>query len=515
MTNDGNENPFNFTITGFVQPSTPEITVLGNDIVITDGDTTPSASDGTDFGTVAWGQAPVSHTFTVRNNGSEVLTLGTLTVPAGYTVTEGLAASLAPEETDTFTVRLDTAMGGINTGDISFSTNDSDENPFNFRITGTVTAGSLDPTFGTGGIVTTHIGSVDSGRAVAVQSDGKIVVAGYTDHNYIYTGMDFAVMRYNADGSLDTSFGVGGKVLTDVGSASDFAYSVALQSDGKIVVAGYSVIGSQEDFALVRYNVDGSLDTSFGTGGKVTTGISYHDYAYSVALQSDGKIVVAGRAGGDFAVVRYNTDGSLDTSFDADGKVTTPVGVGYGYAYGQSLVVQPDGRLVLAGYAGTVADFAAVRYNANGSLDTSFGVGGKVTTNVNGYGDYGGAVALQSDGRLVVAGNSLVLGSGTYFTLVRYNADGSLDPSFGTGGKVTTNVKADYDDLCGVAIQFGGKIVVVERNRTPDTMTLSWYKPTRTARWIPRSARAARSLRPSDPLMTWATAWPSSPTARS
>ncbi len=459
VTNDSDENPFNFTITGFVQPSSPEITVLGNDIVITDGDTTPSASDGTDFGTVAWGQAPVSHTFTVRNNGSEVLTLGTMSVPAGYTVTEGLSASLAPEESDTFTVRLDTTMGGVKTDDVSFSTNDADENPFNFRITGTVTAGSLDPTFGTGGIVTTDIGTstTDSGRAVAIQPDGKIVVAGYADDYFSASRYDFAVVRYNADGSLDTSFGVGGKVTTDFASTSDYAYGVALQSDGKIVVSGYS----GTDFAVVRYNVDGSLDTSLGTGGKITTEVAGTDYGFGVALQSDGKIVVGGTAGGDFALVRYNTDGSLDTSFDGDGKVITPVGSAYDHGF--SVVVQFDGKLVLAGYTntGAAADFALVRYNADGSLDTSFGVGGKATTDLNGDADYGFSVALQSDGKLVVAGYSYRTGIGTYFALVRYNADGSLDTSFGVGGKVTTNVIGDYDNGCGVAIQFGGKIVVV------------------------------------------------------
>jgi uncharacterized delta-60 repeat protein len=458
-TDDSNESPFNFTITGVVRESDADITVLGNGISITDGDTTPSASDGTDFGTVAWGATAVSRAFTVRNDGTEALTLGTMAVPAGYTVTEDLSASLAPGESDTFTVRLDTTMGGVKTGDISFSTNDTDENPFHFRITGAVTSGDLDPTFGTGGIVTTDIGTstTDSGRAVAIQPDGKIVVAGYADDYFSASRYDFAVVRYNADGSLDTSFGAGGKVTTDFASTSDLAYGVALQSDGKIVVSGYS----GTDFAVVRYNVDGSLDTSFGTGGKVTTDVAGTDYGSSVAIQSDGKIVVGGRAGGAFALVRYNADGSLDTSLDGDGKVTTPIAPGSDYGF--QVLVQSDGKLVLAGRNGIyeVADFTLVRYQADGSLDTSFGVDGKVTTDLNGDMDYGYSVALQSDGKLVVAGYSYRTGIGTYFALVRYNADGSLDTSFGVGGKVTTNIIGDYDNGCGVAIQFGGKIVVV------------------------------------------------------
>ena len=132
----------------------------------------------------------------------------------------------------------------------------------------------------------------------------------------------------NADGSLDTSFDTDGKVTTAIGSATDYGRSVAIQSDGKIVVAGYSNNGSNFDFALARYNTDGSLDTYFDSDGKITTAIgSSNDYAFSVAIQSDGKIVVAGysynESGGEFALARYNTDGSLDTSFDTDGKVTT------------------------------------------------------------------------------------------------------------------------------------------------------------------------------------------------
>jgi uncharacterized delta-60 repeat protein len=455
LTNDSDENPFSFTITGFVQPSGPEITVLGNDILITDGDITPSASDGTDFGTVAWGQAPVSHTFTVRNNGSETLTLGTVSVPAGYTVTEGLSASLGPEEGDTFTVLMDTAMGGVKTGDISFSTNDADENPFNFRITGTVTAGSLDPTFGTGGIVITGVGSSsDYGRSVAVQPDGKIVVAGYST---VGGGGDFAVVRYNANGSLDTSFGAGGKITTAIGPGGDLGYAVAIQSDGKIIVAGQSYISGSDDFAVVRYNSDGSLDTSFDGDGKVTTSFAGYDGARAVAIQPDGKIVVAGFGGG-FAVARYNIDGSLDTSFDGDGKVSTRIGSGSNLGYGMAL--QADGKIVVAGFSddGGEDDFAVVRYNMDGSLDLSFGGSGTVMTPVGSSTDWGRGVAIQSDGKIVVVGRTYV-NTLSDFGLVRYNPDGSLDASFGTGGKVITDVGYQFDGAYSVAIQPDGRIV--------------------------------------------------------
>jgi len=217
-------------------------------------------------------------------------------------------------------------------------------------------------------------------------------------------------------------------VTTDFGG-SDYGFSVALQPDGKIVVAGYA----GGDFALARYNSDGALDTSFGSGGKVTTdfGGSYHPDGFSVALQPDGKIVVAGYAGGDFALARYNSDGALDTSFGSGGKVTTDFG---GSDAGYSVALQPDGKIVVAGYAGL--DFALARYNSDGALDTSFGTGGKVTTDFSGGRDVGYSVALQPDGKIVVAGYA-----GVDFALARYNSDGALDTSFGSGGKVTTDFR--------------------------------------------------------------------------
>ncbi|HYV94841.1 MAG TPA: delta-60 repeat domain-containing protein, partial [Chitinophagales bacterium] len=153
--------------------------------------------------------------------------------------------------------------------------------------------GSLDSTFGTNGKVTTDFSGVDdSGNSIAVQSDGKLVFAGYSDNGSDY---DIAVVRYNADGSLDNSFGTNGKVTTSIGGDDDYGLSVALQSDDKIVVSGCSYNGLNNDFAVVRYNSDGSLDNNFGTGGKVTTALgSFGEVAYSMVIQSDGKIILAG-----------------------------------------------------------------------------------------------------------------------------------------------------------------------------------------------------------------------------
>ena len=311
--------------------------------------------------------------------------------------------------------------------------------------------GTLDTGFGTDGKVLTPVGTLtDEAHGIALQDDGKIVVAGYASSG----NNDFAVVRYNADGSLDTGFGTGGKVTTPIGTGDDWAHDVTVQADGKIVVSGYTKVSLFDiDFALVRYNADGSLDSGFGTGGKVTTAFGTgYDEAYSVTVQTDGKIIVAGSANTgseDFALVRYNTDGSLDSGFGTGGKVTTPIGAGTDTAY--DVLVQSDGKIVVAGMAsGTGYDFALARYNADGSLDSGFGSGGTVLTAVSSNNDYGRFVALQSDGKIVVGGDSNHDDFDYDFALTRYNTDGSLDTSFGTGGTTFTQIGSanDYCKCC-------------------------------------------------------------------
>ena len=320
--------------------------------------------------------------------------------------------------------------------------------------------GDLDTSFDTDGIQTTSIGSVqDIAYSVAIQSDGKIVAAGYS-HNG--SNNDFAVVRYNNDGSLDTTFGTAGKVITAIGSGTDVANYVVVQSDGKIVATGYSDNGSNVDFAVVRYNTDGSLDTSFGTGGKVTTAVgSSNDTGRSVVMQSDGKIIVVGSSENltdtDFAVVRYNTNGSLDTTFSGDGKVTTAIGSGNDGA--NSVVLQSDGKIVVAGVSfETFEVFAVVRYSSTGSEDATFSGDGKVTTAVGTRQDQARSVVLQSDGKIVAAGFS-DNGSNYDFAVVRYNSDGSLDTTFSGDGIVTTAVGLALDIANSVVMQSDGKIV--------------------------------------------------------
>jgi uncharacterized delta-60 repeat protein len=332
--------------------------------------------------------------------------------------------------------------------------------------------GTLDASFGTGGKVTTNFGSpFDGARSVAVQRDGKIVAAG---GSVINSFNDFALARYNSNGTLDNSFGTGGKVITDFACAtasicgnagvSAQAYSVAVQPDGKLVVAGEANIDGGDDFALVRYNSNGTLDTTFGRSGKVTTdfgllqqGFSYA-LAYSVAVQTDGKLVVAGQAAingvYDFALARYNSNGTLDTTFGTGGKVTSNFASPNDGAF--SVAVQPDGKIVAAGFAGF--DFALARYNSNGTLDASFGTGGKVMTDIAGRNDAAFAAAIRRDGKIVAAGRTFING-GFHSGLARYNSNGTLDTTFGAGGKVTTNFGGYDDQVSSVAVQAEGKIV--------------------------------------------------------
>jgi len=322
--------------------------------------------------------------------------------------------------------------------------------------------GDLDTTFGAGGIVTTSIGTVDDvANIIAIQSDGKIAAAGRA---YDGSQHDFMLARYNTDGSLDTTFDGDGKVTTDFGASHDIISDMAFQSDGKIVVAGYSLGVPDWDFALARYNTDGSLDTTFDGDGKVTTDIGgSDDVATGMAIQTNGKIVVAGYSsqGGsfDFALARYSTNGSLDTTFDGDGEVTTDFGPADDAA--MDMAIQSDGKIVAAGYSyvGAQRDFALARFNIDGSLDTTFDGDGEVTTAIGSGDDVANSVAIQANGRIVVAGRTGAGGSLLDYALARYNTDGSLDTTFDGDGKVTTDFDSDADSAQGVAIQPNGKIV--------------------------------------------------------
>jgi uncharacterized delta-60 repeat protein len=242
-------------------------------------------------------------------------------------------------------------------------------------------------------------------QAVVEQADHKLLVAGYTTNA---TNHSFALLRYNTDGSLDTSFGTSG-VLTPVVGSNDTGRALAIQPDGKILMAGTTVSGSN-DFALIRLNTDGSFDTAFGTNGKVTTdiGMGTDDQVQTMLLQSDGRILVAGSSnnggGKEFAVARYTGVGGLDPTFATGGR--TLITVGSGDAEINALAIQGDGKIDLVGYssAGTEKDYAMVRISATGALDTTWGTGGKATYSFGPGASIAYGIVLQTNGKLVLSG---------------------------------------------------------------------------------------------------------------
>jgi uncharacterized delta-60 repeat protein len=388
------------------------------------------------------------------------------------------------------------------TNPVTYTVTAADASTQDYTVTVTVslsTSGFLDTagfgTAGTGGKVTTTIGSSDEGaHALGFQSDGKIVVAG-SSFNSNTSKYDFALVRYNTDGSLDTGFGAtgtNGKVTTSIGNGDDRAFALVIQSDDTILVAGKSSInsssGTEINFALVRYTKDGIIDTTFGaagTNGKVTTSIGgIDDEAYALGIQSDGKIVVAGSSQNGsyyyFALVRYNANGTLDanisTGFGAThtGIVTTAIGTDYDFA--TDLVILSDDTILVAGRSsynsgGTVFNYALVKYTKDGIPDTTFGADhtgivttsiGSITTTTGIIDDQGHTLGVQSDGNIVVAGNSYDDSSIRYnFALVRYTKEGILDTTFGTSGIAITPIGSGNNFAYALGIQLSDDSILV------------------------------------------------------
>ncbi|HEX3625372.1 MAG TPA: hypothetical protein VH280_08105 [Verrucomicrobiae bacterium] len=334
----------------------------------------------------------------------------------------------------------------------------------------------LDATFaGTGKTLISFGAGEGMAVAVAIQPDGRIVAAGQTNNGAGVSAL--ALARLNTDGSPDLSFGVNGQVITP-GMAN--ATAVAIQSDGKIIAAG-----GNTGFGLARYNSNGSLDSSFGTNG-IANAVS-GGTAQAVGIQSDGKIVVVGNApgeeGADFALARFNTNGTLDTSFGRAGEVATPI-ENADAAYGMG--IQPDGKIVGGGFAGTLnsastiteLDFAAARYLPSGALDLSFGSLGRTTGNVGGGSyDLGYAAAIQPDGKVIVAGTAaLQLPSdlSSFVALMRFNTNGMPDTTFGNDGAVVTEIGNYSDEALALAVQPDGRILVAGASEN-ENINEQWF----------------------------------------
>lgn len=323
----------------------------------------------------------------------------------------------------------------------------------------------LDPTFGDGGKVTTSFVaagvSSDDAQDVVIQPDGKIVVVGSVTPFKRVPAM--AVARYNEDGSLDETFGVMGRVVTQLALGGSRGTAVALQADGKIVVVGtVNKTASLQDFALVRFNPDGSLDTTFGVDGLASTDFGGTiDNAKDVVIDDQGRIVVVGGSPSarTIEVARYDANGALDKSFGHDGLVMSAVGVD-----AQAVTLQADGRIVIGGSAQNSLNgdmnFVVVRLEPDGSFDASFGVGGAITTDFAQGRDTVSTVLIQSDGRIIAGGTvSIKNSNASEFGLVRYLPDGTIDPTFGDGGLTITDLGSESEWVADGQLESDGRIV--------------------------------------------------------
>ena len=287
----------------------------------------------------------------------------------------------------------------------------------------------LDPAFnGNGRVLIPIPGSSQIAREVAIQPDGKLLITGYD--NWQTSNNDVILARVNPDGSMDKTFGAGGKVITALTPGDDAGYAVAVQPDGKIVVAGLTQEGGGAVAMVMRYNADGSLDATFGNHGVVTTNFQpKNSWFLSVAVLDDGRILASGSVNSDdrgFLLARFKPNGDPDPTLGGHGVVTATLPGGD--LNGWDMAIQPDGKVVLGGYFttnGDNSDLALMRFNVDGSLDAGFGSHGVVTQDISAV-DYAYGVVVQSDGKIVLGGRVDRTG-----LLARYNSDGSYDNSFG------------------------------------------------------------------------------------
>lgn len=332
--------------------------------------------------------------------------------------------------------------------------------------------GTPDTSFGTAGSVANVLGSSNTGAEIldlAVQPDGRIVVAGTARGSSLSTlAYDFAAARLNADGSRDTGFNGGHPLQVDWIGAPDRATRVLLQPDGKIVLAGtattvYTPSTDDSAMALERLNADGSLDAGFGTGGRAVAEFAQLDFGQAAALQADGKIVVAGRVSANradtsrFGAARFNPDGTLDTGFGNGGRVALDT-----LADAQALLLQPDGRLLLAlaqSEAGNLA-FGLLRLNGDGSRDAGFGSNGLVLRQIGPGADTPAALVLQADGRIVVVGSALDAATSYDAIVARFLPDGTPDAGFGSGGVYRFDTAQGRDGGYDLVLQPDGKLLM-------------------------------------------------------
>jgi uncharacterized delta-60 repeat protein len=325
--------------------------------------------------------------------------------------------------------------------------------------------GSLDTSFNTTGIVTTQIGTLaDYIYSLAVQSDGKIIAAGESFSN---EGDIVALARYNPDGSLDSTFNEDGIITIPSEIMLGAITDLKIMQDGKILAVGLVYDDPVYDMAILRFNTDGTLDNTFCDEGiRIVSINSNGTMTTCLALQPDNKILIAGYSfishNYDFILVRLNQDGTFDSSLDNDGILNTSFIIQETHcaSNANSIAIQSDGKIVLAGSVGDPSgdtDFALARYKTNGTLDPTFGNGGKVITRLGSGSDVIRRIEIQSDNKIICAGYSYINKLG--FAFVRYNQDGTVDTSFGEDGLVFTDLDTDGSMCNSFGIQPDGKII--------------------------------------------------------
>ncbi|RYH73052.1 T9SS type A sorting domain-containing protein [Flavobacteriaceae bacterium 144Ye] len=325
--------------------------------------------------------------------------------------------------------------------------------------------GVLDPTFGNNGITVTDVSNNsvnDAGYSVLVKDNGAIIVTGYSTNTS--GNKDFALVQYDPNGLIDNSFGTNGIVLLDINGFDDEAISSVLQSDGKIITVGYTN-NADKDIIVARFNSNGSLDTSYATNGIYTYDSGTNDSAETLAISPDDKIIIGCEISNNYGVIKITNTGINDTTFGSNGIVTTNLG---GVDYIGDIKLQSDGKILITGTSsknstgdGDIYDKTLIRYNTDGTLDTSFNSTGIIFTSYESGGNDGGySIIIQTDGKIIVCGSSYIGANDDNFALTRYNNDGSIDSTFGNNGTTITDFGSSLDLCFSSVLQNDGKIIL-------------------------------------------------------
>jgi uncharacterized delta-60 repeat protein len=325
----------------------------------------------------------------------------------------------------------------------------------NFAAVRLNSLGGIDTSFGTNGALAIDYGGNDVALSGAIQTDGKIILSG--SYAWGTTSSDFALARLLTNGTLDSSFGTNGKVIINF-SQYDTADSIALQSDGKILIGGHTYYSSNDDFIAIRLDTNGVLDNTFSADGITNTDLGSRDMGYSITSLPNQSVLLVGESGWGVGIVKYSLDGQLDNTFGQGGKVVLS---NFSHSDVIKVVTATDGKIFIGSdtNSGSNRDFSIIRLNSNGSIDTTFANQGRASFDFNGKNDYLSDLILLPDGKIYLTGSS----TGD-FSALRLNANGSLDTTFGTNGQVITDLGGSDDTSYSAAIQNDGKLVLAGKS---------------------------------------------------